>query len=161
MKIRPVGAQPFHVDIHDEANSSLSQFCERALKVAPWLLTNINKPGNIFIVIVKRGRNTSKLTIQATYAQRHILPRSPNYFCYENASYLTLFIVVGVRVFGNNGYPLHSCLATKYFVLQLNIIKFKYVVASKCSRNHFISQKYKTVRLFKLHFVQNSPPVQL
>jgi hypothetical protein len=30
------------------------------------------------------------------------------------------------------------------------------MLASKCSRNHFISEKYKTVK-FKLHFLQNSP----
>jgi len=30
-----------------------------------------------------------------------------------------------------------------------------YVVASKCSRNHFISEKYKTVKSFKLHLLQN------
>jgi len=28
--IRPVGAQFFHVDRHDEANSRFPQFCERA-----------------------------------------------------------------------------------------------------------------------------------
>jgi outer membrane lipoprotein SlyB len=37
----------------------------------------------------------------------------------------------------------------------------KCVVASKCSRNNFISEKYKTVQLFKLHFLQNIPRVQL
>ena len=31
-----------------------------------------------------------------------------------------------------------------------------YVVASKCSRNHFISEKYVTVQSFKIHFFQNS-----
>ena len=30
MKIRPVGAESFHADGHDEANSRFSQFCERA-----------------------------------------------------------------------------------------------------------------------------------
>jgi len=35
------------------------------------------------------------------------------------------------------------------------------VVASKCSRNHFISEKYKTVQSFKLQFLQNSPLVQI
>ena len=35
-----------------------------------------------------------------------------------------------------------------------------YVVASKCSRNHLISDKDKTVQLFKLQFLQNSPFVQ-
>jgi len=35
------------------------------------------------------------------------------------------------------------------------------MVASKCSWNHFISEKYKTVESFKLHFLQNSPLVQL
>jgi len=30
MKIRPVGAELFHADRHDEANSRLSQFGERA-----------------------------------------------------------------------------------------------------------------------------------
>jgi len=32
-----------------------------------------------------------------------------------------------------------------------------YVVASKCSRNHFISEKYKTVKSFKLYLLQKSP----
>ena len=36
-----------------------------------------------------------------------------------------------------------------------------YVVTSKCSRNHFISEKYKTVQPFKLHFLQNGPLLQL
>jgi hypothetical protein len=35
------------------------------------------------------------------------------------------------------------------------------VVASKYSQNHFISEKYKTVQLFKLQFLQNNPLVQL
>ena len=35
------------------------------------------------------------------------------------------------------------------------------VVASKCSWNHFISKKYKTVQSFKLHFLQNSPLLQI
>ena len=30
MKIRPVGADLFHADEHDEANSRLSKFCERS-----------------------------------------------------------------------------------------------------------------------------------
>jgi hypothetical protein len=29
MKIRPVGAELFHADRHDEANSRFSQFCEK------------------------------------------------------------------------------------------------------------------------------------
>jgi hypothetical protein len=35
------------------------------------------------------------------------------------------------------------------------------MVVSKCSRNHFISEKYVTVRQYKLHFLQNDPLVQL
>ena len=35
-----------------------------------------------------------------------------------------------------------------------------YVVASKCSQNHFISENYKTVQSFKLHCLQNSPLLQ-
>ena len=35
------------------------------------------------------------------------------------------------------------------------------MVASECSLNHFISEKYKTVQSFTLHFLQNSPLVQL
>ena len=34
-------------------------------------------------------------------------------------------------------------------------------VASKCSQNRFISENYKTVQSFKLHFLQYSPLVQL
>ena len=30
MKIRPVGAELFHSDRHDEANGRFAQFCERA-----------------------------------------------------------------------------------------------------------------------------------
>jgi len=35
------------------------------------------------------------------------------------------------------------------------------VVASKCSQNLFISEKYKTIQPFKEHFFQDSPIVQL
>jgi hypothetical protein len=35
------------------------------------------------------------------------------------------------------------------------------MVASKCSRNHFISDKYKTVHLIMLHFHQSSPFMQI
>jgi hypothetical protein len=35
------------------------------------------------------------------------------------------------------------------------------VVASECSRNHFISENYKAVQSFKLSFLQNSARVQL
>jgi len=35
------------------------------------------------------------------------------------------------------------------------------VEASKYSRNHFISEKYKTVKSFKLHVHQNTSLVQL
>jgi len=35
------------------------------------------------------------------------------------------------------------------------------MVASKCSRNHFISEKYKTLQSFKLYFFDIIPPVQL
>jgi len=37
----------------------------------------------------------------------------------------------------------------------------KYVVTSKCCRNHFISEKYKTVQWFKLRCLQNISLVQL
>jgi len=35
------------------------------------------------------------------------------------------------------------------------------VVASKYSRKHFISEKYKTAQPFKLYFLQNGARVQL
>jgi len=35
------------------------------------------------------------------------------------------------------------------------------VVATQCSRNHFICEKYETVRSFKLHFLQNSHLLRL
>jgi hypothetical protein len=38
---------------------------------------------------------------------------------------------------------------------------FMYVIASKYSRNQFISEKYNTVQTFKLLFLQNSHLVQL
>jgi hypothetical protein len=40
-------------------------------------------------------------------------------------------------------------------------ITYNYVVASKCSRDRFISEKYKTVQSFTLHLLQNGPLVQL
>jgi hypothetical protein len=36
-----------------------------------------------------------------------------------------------------------------------------YVVAIKCSRNQLLSENYKTVPSFKLHFLQNDPFVQI
>jgi hypothetical protein len=33
-----------------------------------------------------------------------------------------------------------------------NVYFYIYVVVSKCSRNHFISNKFKTLQPFKLHF---------
>ena len=36
-----------------------------------------------------------------------------------------------------------------------------HAVASKCSRRHFSSEKYKTRQSFKLHFPKNYPIVQL
>jgi len=35
------------------------------------------------------------------------------------------------------------------------------VVASECSRNHFISEKYTALESFELHFLQNGPLVQV
>jgi hypothetical protein len=35
------------------------------------------------------------------------------------------------------------------------------VVASKCSRNYFIFEQYKTVESFNLHFLHNIPSVHL
>jgi hypothetical protein len=32
---------------------------------------------------------------------------------------------------------------------------------SECSRNYFISEKYNTAQIFKLHFLENNPLVQL
>jgi len=40
-------------------------------------------------------------------------------------------------------------------------IKVFFVVASRCSQNHFISEKYKTGQSFKLHLLLNNPLVQL
>jgi hypothetical protein len=37
------------------------------------------------------------------------------------------------------------------------MIKVFFVVASRCSKNHFISGKYKTGQSFKLRSLQNSP----
>ena len=36
-----------------------------------------------------------------------------------------------------------------------------YVAASKYSRNHFISEKHKTVQSYKLHVLQNSLTVKI
>jgi len=38
MKIRPMGAELFHVDGHDGANSRFSQFCEPAKKTSPLMM---------------------------------------------------------------------------------------------------------------------------
>ena len=43
----------------------------------------------------------------------------------------------------------------------LNSVFFINVVALKCSQNHFISEKYKKVQSFKLHFLQYNPLVRL
>jgi hypothetical protein len=36
-----------------------------------------------------------------------------------------------------------------------------YVVASKCSRDHFVSETHKTLQSFKLYFLHNIPSVTL
>jgi len=36
-----------------------------------------------------------------------------------------------------------------------------YLGASKCSWNHFISEKYNILQSFKVHFLQTDPLVQL
>jgi len=41
------------------------------------------------------------------------------------------------------------------------INKYTYTVASKCSRNHFRYEKNKTTEIFKLHFLENIPLVQI
>jgi len=45
MKIRPVGAELFHADgrtdRYEEANSAISQFCERTYKHAVWAESRI------------------------------------------------------------------------------------------------------------------------
>ena len=43
----------------------------------------------------------------------------------------------------------------------VRIFLFMYVVASKYSRNHFISEKNKRVQSFKIYFLQNSPFLHL
>ena len=42
-----------------------------------------------------------------------------------------------------------------------NISFLIYMAASKCSRNHFISEKCKTVQSFTPHFLQNKPLMQI
>jgi len=57
-KIRPVGAELFRTDRHDEANSRCSQFCERAYK----LLSHTRKMKDIpktvtYLIPKKKGMN--------------------------------------------------------------------------------------------------------
>jgi hypothetical protein len=64
--------------------------------------------------------------------------------------------------------PFRSKHSRQYHVLEhpqssstWRTVSYVYAVASKCSQNHFISERYKTLQLFKLHFLQNSPLVQI
>jgi hypothetical protein len=50
-----------------------------------------------------------------------------------------------------------NAIFNSYFIFRLLL----HAVDSKYSWNHFISEKYKTLQQFKLHFLQNSPLVQL
>jgi len=53
----------------------------------------------------------------------------------------------------------NACSMWDYCVtLYANLI---YMVASKYSRKHFISEKYKTAQSFMLYFLQNGAHVQL
>jgi hypothetical protein len=57
-------------------------------------------------------------------------------------------------------FPTHIRLIL--FRLQTDSLKATlYVLTSKFSQNHFLSEKYKTEQKFKPHFLQNNPPVQL
>ena len=59
---------------------------------------------------------------------------------------------------GNCGSLLRGCMCVFVCVCVCVCV---YMVDSESSRNHFISEKCKTVQPFKLHFLQNSPLLQL
>jgi hypothetical protein len=55
----------------------------------------------------------------------------------------------------------HSNLHISITVTKVTDLNLFPVAASKCSRNYFISLKFKTIQSFKLYFHQNNPLVQL
>ena len=64
-------------------------------------------------------------------------------------------------------YLLCQCFSERVMqnIVRISTINFginKYMVASKCSRNHFSYEKYKKTEIFKLHFLENySPPTNI
>jgi hypothetical protein len=77
MKICPVGAELFHAggrtDIHDEANSRLSQFCEGAEKKQIKIMS-------LQIIILISRRPLTEHT--------HIIP----FYCYSNMAFGKLLV---------------------------------------------------------------------
>jgi hypothetical protein len=63
MKIRPVGRELFHADgqtdKHDEANSHISQFCERALKKPMFC------PHSLFVRFVPISEQTAMFSLHS------------------------------------------------------------------------------------------------
>jgi len=55
MKIRPVGAELFHTDRHDEANSHFSQFCERPSKTSISVIRYGIQWNNVFFLLWSEG----------------------------------------------------------------------------------------------------------
>jgi hypothetical protein len=66
MKIRSVGAELFHADRHDEANSRFSQFCKWAKKIAQTV-----------VFVSSRGMLGEKCVNGIDYSPRTLI------FCYQ------------------------------------------------------------------------------
>ena len=85
--------------------------------------------------------------------------RNPTYW-YSILWHANNYLIFDIKIHSNDKQFPPEFTKT-FFPTACNQILDIYAVASKCSRNHFLSEKQKAVRSFKLHFLPFGPFVQL
>jgi len=96
----------------------------------------------IFMLILLRSDSTSSINLSLGHPYFYLPPgvSSSNHFAVLSPSTLTC--------------QSHSNLHTSFTVTKVRDLNLLHVVASKCSRNSFMSVKFKTIQSFKLYFHQ-------
>jgi hypothetical protein len=101
MKIRPVEAELFHVDRHDEANSRFLQFCERAKKLDDAIRreNSLSKTVKIYWMLSTYVRTTASHQ-QPSYKQMdwtHLPPLSPQLLNIATANMIEPLRTLGAK----------------------------------------------------------------
>jgi len=78
MKIRPVGAELFHADRHDEANSRFSQLCEKRPRKSTQIMlrpaTHDHKIATIFAVAIFLSNKISLNSLRQADKNHNLYP---------------------------------------------------------------------------------------